>query len=210
MRQIRDDLWETTADAPFPGLTTHAYVWTPPAGGNVMFYSVAGDGDFDRLDELGGIAHQYLSHQDEAGPMLQRIAEQFGAVLHAPAAEVATIGRFRRPDVDVSGRVTDDVGVEVIEAPGHTPGSTAYVVHGSGGATYLFTGDTLFLTDSGWTAGYIGGMRDAENLARSVRLLGTLRPDVVISSAFMGTDGAHDVDPDEWPALTESAAASIR
>jgi glyoxylase-like metal-dependent hydrolase (beta-lactamase superfamily II) len=210
MRQIRDDLWETTADAPFPGLTTHAYVWTSPAGGNVMFYSVAGDGDFDRLDELGGVAHQYLSHQDEAGPMLQRIAEHFGAVLHAPAAEVAKIGRFRRPDITVSGRGIDDVGVEVIEAPGHSPGSTAYVVHGSGGATYLFTGDTLFLTDGGWTAGYIGGMSDAEHLARSVRLLGTVRPDVVISSAFMGADGAHDVDPDEWPALTEAAAAGIR
>lgn len=211
MRQIRDDLWETTADAPAPGLTTHAYLWTPPAGGNVLFYSVATDGDFDRLEKLGGVAHQYLSHQDEAGPMLERIAERFGSQLHAPAAEEAAIGRFRLPDVPVAGRHTDDHGIEVIEVPGHTPGSTAYVVPGHGGATYLFTGDTLFMTDGDrWTAGYIGGMSDADNLARSVRLLGTLRPDVVISSAFMGTDGAHDVDPDEWPTLTEAAAAGIR
>jgi hydroxyacylglutathione hydrolase len=211
MRQIRDDLWETTADAPLPGLTTHAYLWTPPAGGNVLFYSVATDGDFERIAELGGIAHQYLSHQDEAGPMLDRIAERFGSSLHAPAAEESRIGRFRRPDVLVAGRHTDDNGIEVIEAPGHSPGSTAYIVHGRGGATYLFTGDTLFLTDGDrWTAGYIGGISDAADLARSVRLLGTLRPDVVISSAFMGTDGAHEVDPDDWPALTEQAAAAIR
>jgi hydroxyacylglutathione hydrolase len=211
MRQIRDDLWETTADAPAPGLTTHAYLWTPPAGGNVLFYSVATDGDFDRIAELGGLAHQYLSHQDEAGPMLDRIAEHFGSQLHAPAAEESTIGRFRRPDVLVAGRHTDDNGIEVIEAPGHSPGSTAYIVHGNAGATYLFTGDTLFLTGPGrWTAGYIGGISDATDLARSVRLLGTLRPDVVISSAFSGTDGAHDVDPDDWPTLTESAAARIR
>jgi hypothetical protein len=43
-----------------------------------------------------------------------------------------------------------------------------------------------------------------------VRLLGTTRPDVVISSAFMGADGAHDVDPEAWPASTEAAAAGIR
>jgi hydroxyacylglutathione hydrolase len=29
MRQVRADLWETNTDSPFPGLTTHAYLWTP-------------------------------------------------------------------------------------------------------------------------------------------------------------------------------------
>jgi glyoxylase-like metal-dependent hydrolase (beta-lactamase superfamily II) len=172
---------------------------------------VATDGDLDRLDELGGIADQYLSHQDEAGPMLARIAERFGSRLHAPAAEVARIARHHPPDVPLAGHHTDSNGVEVIEAPGHSPGSTAYVVQGAGGRRYLFTGDTLFRNDRGeWTAGYIRGISDADALARSVRLLGTLRPDVVISSAFAGADGAHDVDPDEWPALTEAAAAGIR
>ena len=211
MRQIRDDLWETTTDSPLPGLTTHAYLWTPPVGRNVLFYSVATDGDLDRLAELGGVADQYLSHQDEAGPMLARIAARFGSRLHAPAAEVARVERHHRPDVLLAGRHTDSNGVEVIEAPGHSPGSTAYVVQGHGGRRYLFTGDTLFRNDRGdWSAGYIRGISDAEALARSVRLLGTLRPDVVISSAFAGDDGAHDVDPDDWPALTEAAAAGIR
>jgi hypothetical protein len=57
MRQIRADLWETRTDSPFPGLTTHAYLWTAPSAGNAMFYSVAGDADFDQLSDLGGIAH---------------------------------------------------------------------------------------------------------------------------------------------------------
>jgi hypothetical protein len=79
MRQIRPDLWETRADAPFPGLTTHAYLWTPsgagpggPAGpaGNVLFYNTAGDDDLEEIARLGGVAHQYLSHQDEVAPML--------------------------------------------------------------------------------------------------------------------------------------------
>lgn len=38
VRQIRSDLWETRTDSPFPGLTTHAYLWTRPAG-NVLFYT---------------------------------------------------------------------------------------------------------------------------------------------------------------------------
>ena len=35
MRQIRSDLWETRVDSPFPGLTTHAYLWTGGPDGNV-------------------------------------------------------------------------------------------------------------------------------------------------------------------------------
>jgi glyoxylase-like metal-dependent hydrolase (beta-lactamase superfamily II) len=211
MRQIRDDLWETTPDSPLPGLTTHAYLWTPSAGANVLFYSVATDRDLDRVEELGGVADQYLSHQDEAGPMLARIAERFGARLHAPAAEAEAIGRFRRPDRLLAGRSIDPNGVEVVEAPGHSPGSTAYLVPGAGGLTYLFTGDSLYRADDGrWSAGYIPGYSDADTLARSVRALGALRPDVVISSAFRGDDGAHEVDPDQWPSLTEEAAAGIR
>lgn len=70
MRQIRADLWETRTDSPFPGLTTHAYLWTPDSGENVLFYSTGGDADFDDVHGLGGIVHQYLSHRDEAGPML--------------------------------------------------------------------------------------------------------------------------------------------
>ncbi len=36
MRQVLADLWETGTDSPFPGLTTHAYLWT---SGNRLFYS---------------------------------------------------------------------------------------------------------------------------------------------------------------------------
>ncbi|SKW43750.1 Zn-dependent hydrolase [Mycobacteroides abscessus subsp. massiliense] len=45
VRQIRSDLWETRTDNPFPGLTTHAYLWVRPEG-NVLFYSPATESDF--------------------------------------------------------------------------------------------------------------------------------------------------------------------
>lgn len=128
MRQIRSDLWETRPDNPFPGLTTHAYLWTGGQHGNVLFYSTATDADFDAITALGGVAHQYLSHRDEAGPQLGIIKERFGAVLHAPAIEETDIGKYAPIDVALAGRHVDAAGIEVIPTPGHTPGSTCYLV----------------------------------------------------------------------------------
>src|ERR1044072_7216230 len=92
MTQIRDDLWQTRTESPFPGLTTHAYLWRAPSG-NVLFYSPASDADFDDIAELGRVSAQCLSHLDEAGPMLACVADRFGSRLHAPAAELDAIGR---------------------------------------------------------------------------------------------------------------------
>ncbi|MGV0835756.1 MBL fold metallo-hydrolase [Mycolicibacterium thermoresistibile] len=199
MRQVLPTVWETRIDSPFPGLTTHAYLWT---GGrrNALFYSVVTDADFDEIERLGGIADQYLSHQDEAGPMLARIAERFGSRLHAPDAESAEIGAHAAIDVALTERHVDDNGVEIIPTPGHTPGSICYLVPGPGGARYLFTGDTLFVgADNEWAAGYIASFSDAPSLAESLRLLAGLAPDVVISSAAPGEVGVHPVDRHRWP-----------
>ncbi len=213
MRQLRPDLWETRADAPFPGLTTHAYLWTGGAAGNVLFYSLLTDADFEALDDLaglGGLAHQYLSHRDEAGPMLATIARRFGPRLHAPAAEIADIAEHARVDVPLTARHTDDNGIEVIPTPGHSPGSTSYLVPGADGARYLFTGDTVILGDDGrWFAGYIPPMSQAEPLAASLRLLATLTPDVVISSAFAGEAGAHELGGRTWVDCVDEALAGL-
>lgn len=208
MRQVLPDLWETREDAPFPGLTTHAYLWT--GNTNVLFYSVAGDADFAELERLGGFTDQYLSHQDEAGPMLGTIADRFGSALHAPAAESDEIGRHTSIDVLLTGRHVDSNAVEILPTPGHTVGSTCYLVHGAGGSRYLFTGDTLFVGASGaWTAGYIEGFSDAPTLAASLRFLRTITPDVVISSAFPSESGVHSVDPQEWPDHIAEALAGL-
>ena len=51
MHQIREDLWETRADSPFPGLTTHAYLWTGGPAGNVLFYSTMTADDFAAIED---------------------------------------------------------------------------------------------------------------------------------------------------------------
>jgi hydroxyacylglutathione hydrolase len=195
MEKVLTDLWQTRTDSPFPGLTTHAFLWTGP---NALFYSTATDADFDELDDLGGISDQYLSHRDEAGPMLAKIADHFDSSLHAPAAELLEIGQHAHVDVPLGSRHIDVNGIEVIPTPGHSPGSTCYVADGAEGR-YLFTGDTLVLGDSSeWWAGYIPGIGDADELAASLGLLRTLSPDVVISSAFQGDSAVHRIEPARW------------
>ncbi len=199
MDQVLTDLWQTRTDSPFPGLTTHAFLWT---GRNALFYSAARDFAASRL---GGVADQYLSHRDEAGPMLAKIADHFDSSLHAPVAELLEIGQHAHVDVPLGSRHVDVNGIEVIPTPGHSPGSICYLVNGAEG-TYLFTGDTLIRSDSGaWWAGYIAGISDADALAESLRLLRTLAPDVVISSAFHGDSAVHRVEAGRWQEHVDQA-----
>lgn len=209
MKQVLSDLYETRTDSPFPGLTTHAYLWTPA---NILFYSPATDADFNGLERLGGVAHHYLSHRDEAGPMLRRVAERFGSTLHAPAGDLADISRHANVDVPVTGRYTDVNGIEIIPTPGHSPGSVCYLVPGAEGR-YLFTGDTLVRTaEGGWWAGYIDSFHtssDAEKIAESLRTLAELSPDVVISSAFQGDSAVHRIEPAHWRGHIAHAIAGL-
>ena len=207
MQKVLTDLWQTRTDSPFPGLTTHAFLWTGRR--NTLFYSAATDADFAELDELGGISDQYLSHRDEAGPMLGKIADHFDSSLHAPVAELLEIGQHAHVDVPLGSRHVDVNGIEVIPTPGHSPGSTCYLVNGAEGS-YLFTGYTLVFGDSGaWWAGYIPGIGDADALAASLQLLRTLSPDVVISSAFQGDSAVHRIQPGRWKDHVDQALEGL-
>ncbi|MFG1932831.1 MBL fold metallo-hydrolase [Mycobacterium sp. NPDC048908] len=210
MTQIREDLWQTRTDSPFPGLTTHAYLWQR-SGGNILFYSLASDADFDAIDDLGGISAQYLSHLDEAGPMLARIAERFGSRLHAPAAELAAINRHARVDVPVGPRRhVDENGLEVIPTPGHSDGSTCYLVEGAGGKKYLFTGDTMFPTGDGtWATFLAPGRGSAAALRSSLEALAAVQPKVVISSAFGGDTAIEAVDNGRWRECLDEALKTV-
>ena len=211
LTRIRDDLYQTRMDSPFPGLTTHAYLWRRPAG-NVLFYSPAGDADFDAIDELGGVTAQYLSHLDEAGPNLARIAARFGRHLHAPAAELESITEHGRVDVPVDPvRHVDVNDVEALPTPGHSPGSTCYLVTGEGGDRYLFTGDTIFPAGDGtWSTFVVPGRGDAAAMRDSIKLLGTVEPAVVISSAFAGETAIEEVDGARWSEIVDQALASVK
>ena len=84
------------------------------------------------------------------------------------------------------------------------------MVDGAGGR-YLSTGDALLTEASGlWFAGYISGVSDRDQLLSSLDVLATLRPDWVISSAFVaGGRGAHRLDR-PWPECVAEAATALR
>jgi hydroxyacylglutathione hydrolase len=208
--QIRDDLWQTRTESPFPGLTTHAYLWRGP-NGNILFYSPASDADFGAIEELGGVSAQYLSHLDEAGPMLARVADRFGSRLHAPAAELDAIGRHAHVDAPVDARRhIDENGVDAIPTPGHSDGSTCYLVKGAGGETYLFTGDTMFPTGDGtWSTFLVPGRGSAAALRSSLALLATVRPGIAISSAFGGDTAIETLGNGRWQECVAEALASV-
>ncbi len=208
--QVSDELYQTRTDSPVPGLTTHAYLWRRPTG-NVLFYCPATDADFDDIDGLGGVAAQYLSHLDEAGPNLARIAGRFGSRLHAPAAELESIEQHAHVDVPVDARRHVDTNdVEVIPTPGHSTGSSCYLVTLGNGTRVLFTGDTIFPAGDGtWTTFLVPGRGDAGQLAASVELLRAETPDVVVSSAFGGEAAIESVDAGRWAEIVDQALASV-
>lgn len=208
LTKIRDDLWETQGESPFPGLTTHAYLWTGGDSGNVLFYSTVSDRDFDEIERLGGVAHHYLSHHDEAGPMVRAIAARFGARLHGGRGDADRIERVGTDILWIDDRVREGTGVEVVPTPGHTPGSVCFVVESPSGEQYLFTGDSLYVDrDGSWKAGNLS-FSDPIALAESLGLLASVNPNLVISSAAPTGTAVHEIDGD-WAATVRAARTRL-
>ncbi|MBF6210328.1 MBL fold metallo-hydrolase [Nocardia puris] len=207
MRQLTPSLWQTETLSPFPGLTTSAYLWTSPEG-NVLFYNTTFPAEFDHMAELGGVAHQYLSHRDEVASSLATVRERFGARLHIHKADADEVTQTTVDD-PFDTRHTAVAGLEVIPTPGHTPGSACYLAT-IDGRTHLFTGDTLFRrADGRWMAGYIEGHSDREPLLATLDLLATLTPDVVVSSAFMGDTGVTTLGDRPWADCVAEARTAL-
>ncbi len=208
MKQVRPDLWETSSYSPFEGLKTHAYLLTR-SDGNVLFYNTGHVGELDEMARLGGVSWQYLSHGDELGDTLNTIADRFGSKLVGHRAEQASWSAVRAPDQVYDQRETQLGNIEVIPTPGHSPGSTCFLVASATGKNYLFTGDTLFLgSDNRWRAGFIPGFSkedDKKALADSLSLLRTLNPDLVFGSAYTGDKGFEDVSDGSWTRKVDQA-----
>ncbi|NNH70212.1 MBL fold metallo-hydrolase [Nocardia uniformis] len=206
MERVAPDLWVTETENPAPGLTTRAYLWTRPAG-NVLFYNTTLTTEYDRMAELGGVADQYLSHQDEITSSLATIKERFGTRLHIHESEAPLVTSTGVDDPFTERHSAD--GIEVIPTPGHTPGSTCYLVTISG-RRYLFTGDTIILgADGQWWAGYIEGYSDRDSLAAALDVLAELTPDAVVSSAFLGGSGVTELGDRPWPDCVAEARKAL-
>jgi glyoxylase-like metal-dependent hydrolase (beta-lactamase superfamily II) len=209
MKQIYLDLWQTNPEHPFPQLTTHAYLLVRSAG-NVLFYSSGHSDEYQHIQELGGITHQYLSHRDEAGPALVRIKQLFGSKLCCHRLEERAVSEACPVDLTFQTREIHLGDIEVISTPGHTDGSTCFLFKSPHGKTYLFTGDTIFPSNNSWETFVMpkeGGSKS--DMIDSLKLLRSLEPDVVISSASVGRVPFKEMSPGEWQEVVDQTRRSL-
>jgi len=213
MQQIQADLWETTVESPFPGLTTHAYL-LQRRDGNVLFYNTSHTQEIEAIASLGGLAYHCLSHRDELGDTLSVIREKYGSKLACHRLEREDCAAYCEPDLLFDQRARWLHDLEVIPTPGHSPGSTCFLASSTTGKHYLFTGDTLYCAgENQWRPGFIPGVtqqEDIEPLAQSLQQLRDLAPDVVLSSAFAGASGYQAMSPGDWPGLVDRALEELR
>lgn len=210
MKQIFPDLWQSETEHPFPDsphVATHAYLLLRDSG-NLLIYSTGNESDYRRIEELGGITHQYLSHCDEAGPPLARIKARFGSRLCAHPGDAAEIERYCPIDLLFAERATHLGNLKVIPTPGHTPGSTCFLYDSPHGHRYLFTGDTIFPVGESWDT-YLSRGGDRAMLRRSLAWLRELAPDYVFSSVSIGPAFAA-MTASDWRAAVDRARQALR
>lgn len=209
MKQIYPDLWQTEAEHPFSGVTSHAYLLTKEDG-NVLFYSSGVTRDYDEMASLGGVAWQYLSHRDEAGPSLLQIKQRFGSQLCCHRLEEKSIRQTAPIDCLFDEREVRLGNVEIIPTPGHTEGSVCFFVRLPKGGKYLFTGDSIYMNDGVWEVRINRFSLSAKSaIKKSLLLLRDLDPSVVISSASMGSAAYKEVTPDEWRSIVDGVIGGL-
>lgn len=187
-----DDLW------------ARAYLLARPAGNLLIYSTTTLAGEHEAIRGLGGAVGQYLGHWHEAGfaPRGQ------GAPLHVHERDAEEV-RARRP-VDSTfadgHRVGDDF--EAIPAPGHTPGSTAYLWRHAG-HRLLFTADTLFVVDGRWRA-IVLDSSDRDAYVASLETIASLSFDVLVPWIADGGPHVVVIEEDEARARVSEVAGRLR
>ncbi|TGK81371.1 metallohydrolase [Leptospira noumeaensis] len=195
MKQIYPDLWQTSVEHPFVGVSSHAYLLIQSTG-NILFYNASLREEYTRIKDLGGIAFQYLSHRDEVSPALSEIKEVFGSKLCCHRLEEQAVEKEASVDYLFEKREILFGSIEVIPTPGHTDGSMCFLVNSAFGKRYLFTGDTIYMNNGIWESQYARG--STSDLKNSLELLRDIGSAVIISSASIGADSFKEVSAESW------------
>ncbi len=206
MQQLSPDLWQLT---PYTtGMpNTQAFFLTHPDG-NFLIYNSNNPSDLDQREALGGIAYQLLSHRDEAAASLVRIRERFGSKLVYATPEADAISAHCDADLLLSATDQKLGPLDVLFTPGHTSGSLCFFYASPHGQSYLFTGDTLFLSNGKWSTLILESSGGSQaDLRASLAKMGTLQPDLVLSSAYVGQTGTARVSGAEWQQALAQAQA---
>lgn len=221
MRRLYADLWQSVTEhimAELPEAISNAYLLLRGEG-NILFYNVGREAigpmaDMDELHQirkLGGIVRQYLAHSHEVSPSIARIKQMFGAKLCCHSLEESSIREKSgiAADITFQDREMHLGAIEVIPAPGHTPGSACYFYKSPHGKAYLFTGDTIYLNHGALAGGYVPGESNKSDLKRSIEILRTLEPDVVLAAGAVGTTSFKELTMAEWQSGIKESLRSL-
>jgi glyoxylase-like metal-dependent hydrolase (beta-lactamase superfamily II) len=116
--------------------------------GNLLMYSTEGlAAAAAAIEDLGGISRHYLNHRHEA----MFLSDSLGAPLFVHERERRSVERTNPVHETFSSKHLLDDDFEVIPAPGHTSGATAYLWD-SGENRLLFTVDTIYIDEGEWVA----------------------------------------------------------
>jgi hydroxyacylglutathione hydrolase len=219
MRQIYPDLWRTSPEKPIPGMpnvVSHAYLLVRDKG-NILFYGAGREpgrdvpeSDLSRIEELGGIDHQFLAHWHEASQSLEPIRRRFDSklVVHRDDATAVERETGAVPDELIAGPDVWLDDIEVIPTPGHTAGSASFLYRSPHGRSYLFTGDAIVPSGDSWTAAPLEES-DRGLIKASLALFGQLEPDVVIAAAALDTDTLQEVSKESWRLAIAAAEQTV-
>jgi hypothetical protein len=154
--------------------------------GNLLVYSVKGlESDAATIEGQGGISRHYLNHRHEA----MFASEWADAPLFVHENEREAVAKSYHVRGAFSRRHMLDDDFEVIPAPGHTSGATAYLWD-SGDHRYLFTGDTIYLDDGEWVAAVLESS-DRALYIESLELIRDLDFDVLVPWAATSGQPYH-------------------
>jgi glyoxylase-like metal-dependent hydrolase (beta-lactamase superfamily II) len=180
-------LYATSPEAlPFaPSLHIRAFLLQRDAG-NLLIYSTKGlGGDREAIEALGGISRHYLNHRHEA----MFASDWVEAPVFVHERERRSVSRA----YDVAGTFGQRHALghdfEVIPAPGHTSGATAYLWD-TGEHRLLFTGDTIYLEEGEWVAAVLESS-DRDLYLESLGLLREVDFDVLVPWAATGGEPAY-------------------
>ena len=147
LRPVSPGLWATPDEPLGTGPARTCGFLLQRDHGNVFVYSCSAISDFyDHLDELGGVAMTVLNHRDEATRHVTRLADHYDIPVRTHVNEVEACQRRKVREIEPITEPKTKLGPDLLalHAPGHTPGTVAYLWHNpADGKRYLFPGDTF-------------------------------------------------------------------
>ena len=175
---------------------------------NVLIYNTSNESDLKEIQELGGIETQFISHRHESGKSLNTIKSMFNSKLCASEIEATYLEVT--VEIAVKERFFHSLDIEVIPTPGHTDGGLSFFYKSTEKGNVLFTGDTLFLSNSKWsTFVYPADGGNRNDILDTLEIYRNLKPNVIVSSGYSGDRCIVEIEQLQWDSTIDKVISNV-